>query len=56
MKNVLYIFIVLTSVAAVYPALEILDLGVLAQHLARVGLHPALVVLHVPKQDVHLLL
>ena len=43
---------ILTSVSSVDPALELLDLRLLPQHLARVGLHPALVLHHVPGQGV----
>ena len=43
---------VLTSVAGLDPALELLDLGVFTQHLTGVGLHPALVVLHVPDSNI----
>ena len=43
---------ILTSVSSVDPALELLDLRLLPQHLARVGLHPALVLHHVPEDGI----
>ncbi len=47
---------VLTSVADLYPALELLDLGLLSQHLPRVGLHAALVLLHLSDNYITMIL
>ena len=41
---------ILTSVSSVDPALELLDLRLLPEHLPGVGLHPALVLRHVPEE------
>jgi hypothetical protein len=41
-------FYVLTSVSDLDPALKLLDLGLLPQHLPGVGLNAALVLLHLP--------
>lgn len=40
---------ILTSIPSVDPALELLDLGLLPEDFPGVGLHPALVLRHVPE-------